>query len=60
MGGLWFCGSINRTDTSVTAFGSGKKLMKDLGRDFRAAKLETAVDLLVEANFFACRNDPSG
>ena len=54
---LWF---DNRTETSLTAFGSDRKLLKDIGRDDRAARLTTAVNLLVEAKFFICRNDPSG
>ena len=54
---LWF---NNRTETSLTAFGCDRKLLKNLGRDSRAAELETAVNLLVEANFFTCRHDPSG
>ena len=53
---LWF---KNRTDISLTALGSDRKLLKDLGRDPRATKLETATRLLVEANFFTWRHDQS-
>ena len=53
---LWF---KNRTDISLTALGSDRKLLKDLGRDPRATKLETGTRLLVEANFFTWRHDQS-
>ena len=53
---LWF---KDRNETMVTAFSRERQIIKSIGGDPNAANLNGAAQILIEANFFSWRHEPT-